>query len=156
MWLRLGRLVKSPYIEQFDFWIPSLTPHCHITTSPYFQQKTGWSFALCRRWIWQVLDLGIPGTAEEWEGSAILKTEGQTKVVSLNGETSGPLPSYESQKTNSQRELPSRKLVDSFLRKLPISNEKMALTLSCKSPVFLKPKQLAFSRTGFSQLESRI
>lgn len=72
----------------------------------------------------------------------------------LNSETSGPLPSLGSQKINSQRECSSRRLVDFFLRKPPRPNEKTALILSCKSPIFLKPKHLSFSRSGFSQLKS--
>ena len=109
-----------------------------------------WRFSLWRGRIWQVLDLGILSTAGKWEWGTILKIEGQWKFDS-GGETSGPLSSFVSQKTNSWHQLSNRKLIESFLRN-PSSNEKTTLILSCKSFVFLKPEQLVFSGTPVSRL----
>ena len=142
--LRSGQLVESPHSEQLDPWILSLEP----TLSP---------------------SLHFQGRSESFlfgKGQSDRHTQ-HSRTVSVRCHTEhrgsdeswcpqwwdlGPLPSRRSQKTNSQHEPSSRGWVGSFsLRKLPSPNKKTALILPCKSPVFLKPKQLGFSRTQVSQ-----
>ena len=104
----------------------------------------------------ETVNLTGSGFEQTWQSRKVrvrchIANRDQMKVVVLHGENAGPLPSLGSQKTNNQHELSSRRLVDSFLRKPPSPNEKTALIRSCKSPVFLEPKQLASGRTQVSE-----